>query len=117
MIVAGLVALMVLGPSLLVHGLVWLARRRRPVPTALPDTASVAVLIVARDEEDRVLDALAAAREVVPSANVHLVANGSADRTAALAHRLGAEVVETLGTLSTTGAVAAGVQACRLPER
>jgi hypothetical protein len=118
MIVAGLVALLVIGPSLLVHGLVWLARRHlRPAPARPADPATVAILIVARDEEDRVLDALAAAREAVPAANVHLVSNGSADDTAGLASRLGAEVVETPAALSTAGAVAAGLRAFRLPDR
>src|SRR4051812_20400720 len=120
MIVAGLVALLVVGPSLLVHGLVRLARHRlRPAPTRPidPATAGVAILIVAHDEADKVLDALAAAREVVPNQNVHLVSNGSADGTAELAHRLGAEVVETLGKLTTAGAAAAGAQAFRLVER
>jgi hypothetical protein len=120
MIIAGLVALVVVGPSLIVHGLVWLARRRlRPAPARAvdPETAGVAILIVAQDEEDRVLDALAAAREVVPAANVHLVSNGSSDGTAELAHRLGAEVVETFGTLTTSAATAAGVQAFRLLDR
>ena len=120
MIVAGLVALLVVGPSLLVHGLVWLARRRlRPAPARPvdPETAGVAILIVAHDEADRVLDALAAAREVVPAQNVHLVSNGSADGTAEIAHRLGAEVVETMGKLTTAGAAAAGIQAFRLLDR
>ena len=120
MIVAGVVALLVVGPSLLVHGLVWLARRGlRPAPARPvdPATAGVAILIVAHDEADRVLDALAAAREVVPEQNVHLVSNGSADGTAELAHRLGAEVVETMGRLTTAGAAAAGIQAFRLLDR
>ncbi len=120
MIAAGLIAFVVIGPSLLVHGLVWLARRRlRPAPTRPvdPRTAGVAILIVAHDEEDRVLDALAAARDVVPEANVHLVSNGSTDNTAELAHRLGAQVVETLGLLSTAGAAAAGMQAFHLLDR
>ncbi|MGH3877466.1 MAG: glycosyltransferase [Actinophytocola sp.] len=120
MIVAGLVAALVVGPSLLVHGLIWLTRRRlRPAPARPVDleTAGVAVLIVAQDESDRVLDALAAAREVVPAEHVHLVSNGSSDGTADLAHRLGAQVVETLGTLTTTGAVTAGIQAFHLLDR
>ncbi|HEV7651948.1 MAG TPA: glycosyltransferase [Actinophytocola sp.] len=120
MIVGGVVALLVVGPALLVHGLVWLARRRlRPAPARPvdPGTAGVAILIVAHDEADRVLDALAAAREVVPDQNVHLVSNSSADGTAELAHRLGAEVVETMGRLTTAGAAAAGVQAFRLLDR
>jgi hypothetical protein len=120
MIIAGLLALVVVGPGRLGHGLIWLARRRlRPAPARQvdPETAGVAILIVAQDEEDRVLDALAAAREVVPAANVHLVSNGSSDGTAELSHRLGAEVVETFGTLTTGAATAAGVQAFRLLDR
>lgn len=120
MTVAGLVALIVIGPSLLVHGMVWLARRRRrpaPARPVDPATAGVAILVVAHDEEDRILDALATARAVVPAENVHLVSNGSTDGTAGLAHRLGAEVVETLGTLTTAGAVAAGVHAFHLLDR
>jgi hypothetical protein len=120
MIVVGLVAIMVVGPSLVVHALVWLARRRlrlAPARPVDPATAGVAILIVAHDQEDRVLDALDAARQVVPSQNVHVVSNGSTDGTAELAHRLGAEVVETLGTLTTPAATAAGVQAFRLLDR
>ncbi|MGH3760758.1 glycosyltransferase, partial [Actinophytocola sp.] len=120
MIIAGLVAITVVGPSLVVHGVIWLARKRlRPAPARPvdPETAGVAILIVAHDDEDRVLDALDAARDAVPAANVHLVSNGSTDGTAELAHRLGAEVVETLGTLTTAGAMAAGVRAFRLLDR
>ncbi len=120
MIIAGLVALVVVGPALAVHGLAWLARgHRRPAPPRPggPGAGDVAILLVAHDDEDRILDALAAARAVVPASNVHLVSNGSTDGTADLAHRLGAQVVETFGTLPPAGAAAAGVHAFHLLDR
>ena len=132
MITAGVLALLVVTPSLLVHLVLRLLRGWRedrvefPVaPTSVPTTAppaeptsaDVAILIVARDREDRVVGAIEAASRVVPEANVFLVSNGSSDRTAELANELGAQVVETLGSLTATGAAGAGLQAFRLLER
>jgi MFS family permease len=119
-IAAGIVALVVLGPSLLVHGVIWLLRKRlRPAPARPvdPATARVGILIVARDEVDRILDAVIAARELVPAGHVYVVSNGSTDGTAEEAERLGADVVETIRPLTTAAATAAGIQAFRLQDR
>jgi biofilm PGA synthesis N-glycosyltransferase PgaC len=113
-IVAGLVAVVVFGVGLLVHGVVRLVRGTGVVVGAAP-AGDVAILLVARDRADRIGDAVAAAGRI--GAPVFVVSDGSADSTAELAYEQGAEVVETLRPLGSGGSVLAGAQSFRLAER
>lgn len=129
MIAAGLLAAVVVGPSLLVHGAILLARRwaedRIELPTETapraqpppPNPADVGILIAAHDRAGAIAAAVAAAGRVVPRANVHVVSNGSTDRTAEVAREQGVDVVETFGELDPAGAVVAGLQAFQLAQR
>jgi glycosyltransferase involved in cell wall biosynthesis len=53
------------------------------------------VIVTARDEADRIQQTIAAVHEAFPGARVLLAESGSRDGTAALAARVGAEVVPT----------------------
>lgn len=114
MIVAGLVAVVVFGVGLVVHGVIRLVRRTRVAVGAAPD-GDVAILLVARDRADRIGDAVTAARQL--GAAVFVVSDASTDQTAALAYEHGAEVVETLRPLGPGGSVLAGTQSFLLAER
>ncbi|MFD9738406.1 glycosyltransferase [Umezawaea sp. NPDC059074] len=112
-------ALLVLGVTLTVCGVLALVRRARPSPDGATGSGpgDVAVLIAAHDQEDLVGRAVAAAARMVPLANVHLVSDDSSDRTAELAREYGIQVAETVGTLGRAGAFDAGIQAFRLVDR
>ncbi|PRY38771.1 glycosyltransferase [Umezawaea tangerina] len=122
MIAVLLLALLVLGVSLALSGAAALVRGPGRAPAA-PDTPfrsdarDVAVLIAAHDQEHLVGPALEAAARLVPPANVHLVSDDSADRTAEVARATGAQVAETVGRLGRSGAFDAGIQAFRLVDR
>lgn len=114
MIVAGLVAVVVFGVGLIIHGVVRLVRGAGAKTGDAP-AGDVAILLVARDRADRIGDAVAAAGRIgVP---VFVVSDGSADPTAELAYERGAEVVETLRPLGPGRSVLAGVRSFRLAER
>jgi hypothetical protein len=113
-IVAGLVAVVVFGVGLIIHGAVRLVRRTGVTAGDAP-AGDVAILLVARDRADRIGDAVAAAGRI--GAPVFVVSDGSADPTAELAYERGAEVVETLRPLGPGRSVLAGVQSFRLAER
>jgi hypothetical protein len=113
-IVAGLVAVVVFGVGLIIHGAVRLVRGTGARTGDAP-AGGVAILLVARDRADRIGDAVAAAGRIgVP---VFVVSDGSADPTAELAYERGAEVVETLRPLGPGRSVLAGVRSFRLAER
>lgn len=114
MIVAGLVAVVVFGVGLIIHGAVRLVRGTGVRAGDAP-AGTVAILLVARDRADRIGDAVAAAGRT--GAAVFVVSDGSLDATAALANDGGAEVVETLRPLGPGRSALAGVRAFRLAER
>ncbi|MFC0069224.1 glycosyltransferase, partial [Umezawaea endophytica] len=117
-----LVALLVLGLTPTLHGVIALVRGRRSTADAVsgtfvPDPGSVAVLIAAHDEADRIADTIRMAARLVPLENVHVVSDDSTDRTADVARGCGVQVAETVGRLGRAAAVESAVQAFRLVDR
>jgi glycosyl transferase family 2 len=88
-----------------------------PAVSIEPDTPQAAparvVIVTARDEADRIVATIEAAREAFPGARVVVAESGSRDATSVLAERAGAEVVRTdnrrrgKGASATTAARAA----------
>jgi hypothetical protein len=115
MIVAGLVAVVVFGVGLIIHGL---GRRVRATGVRAGDAPAgdVAILIVARDRADRIGEAVAAAGTLGANA-VFVVSDASTDATAEFAYDHGAEVVETLRPLGPGRSLLAGLQSFRLADR
>jgi len=77
----------------------------------------VAVLIAAHNEELVIDQTLAAIMELVPLASVHVVSDGSTDRTAQVARRTGANVIETKENLGKAGALQEAIQRFGLLDR
>ncbi len=99
-----------------------------PLPAALAQPASpamvqtmtvrdVAVLIAAHNEELVIDQTLAAIMELVPLASVHVVSDGSTDRTVEVARRTGANVIETKENLGKAGALQEAIQRFGLLDR
>jgi poly-beta-1,6-N-acetyl-D-glucosamine synthase len=99
-----------------------------PLPAALSQPAApamaqpmtvrdVAVLIAAHNEELVIDQTLAAIMELVPLASVHVVSDGSTDRTVEVARRTGANVIETKENLGKAGALQEAIQRFGLLDR
>lgn len=69
-------------------------------------SADVAVLVPAHNEELTIGATLKSAMRLVPVSNIHVIADGCSDDTAAIAHRYGANVL----TLSPAHGKAAGIE-------
>ncbi|MGH3573942.1 MAG: glycosyltransferase, partial [Pseudonocardiaceae bacterium] len=78
-----------------------LGLRRGPSMTV----QDVAVLIPAHNEELVIEASIAAIVALVPRGNVHVVSDGSTDRTAELARRTGVNVIETRTNVGKAGAL------------
>lgn len=89
-------------------------RPRRPGALGVDD---VAVLIAAHNEEVVISESLRAITALVPARNVHVVSDGSTDRTVELARRAGVHVVGTEGNLGKAGALQVGIRRFRLVRR
>ncbi|WP_160897375.1 glycosyltransferase [Microbacterium sp. TL13] len=120
-----LVAVCTIGVSTLVWGTVALGRlacERRPRPSLLAPSmyfrsTEVAVLIAAHDEELVIADAVRAARALVPARNVFVVSDGSGDATVERARDAGASVWDLFPNRGKAGAIRAGLERFRIPER
>ena len=120
-----LVAVCTIGLSTLVWGTVAVGRliaERRPAPGLLAPSmffrpTEVAVLIAAHDEELVIADAVAAARALVPARNVFVVSDGSSDATVNRARDAGATAWDLVPNRGKAGAIRAGLQRFRIPER
>jgi biofilm PGA synthesis N-glycosyltransferase PgaC len=77
----------------------------------------VAVLIAAHNEALVIEQSLEAIMEQVPLANVHVVSDGSTDRTVEVARRAGANVIETQENLGKAGALHEAIQRFGLLDR
>jgi glycosyltransferase involved in cell wall biosynthesis len=66
--------------------------------------AEIAVVVAARNEEERLADTLAALREAFPNARVIVADDASTDRTPAIARESGAELVRSEKRLGKGGA-------------
>ena len=124
-VVAVVVAVCTVGVSTLVWGTVglWrLAAERRRVPGLLVPSMfyrpeEVAVLIAAHNEEPVIGDAVAAARGLVPARNVFVVSDGSDDATVERSRAAGATTWDLTPNRGKAGAIRAGVERFRIPER
>lgn len=112
-----ILAAIIVGVNGLLWGLVGLGRyaasRVRPVrPTGTPSSVAVdrvAVLIAARDEELVIENSIASACAQVEPAQVFVASDGSTDATAAVARRMGANVVELIPNRGKAAALAAAI--------
>ena len=94
----------------------WRPRRRAPAPVNLA-VDDVAVLIPAHNEEKVIVDSLNAITSLVPRQNVHVVSDGSTDRTVELARRCGVHVITTPTNIGKAGALQQAIRRFRLVER
>ncbi|GAA2775874.1 glycosyltransferase family 2 protein [Saccharopolyspora taberi] len=94
----------------------WWARRAAPAPVHL-GVDDVAVLIPAHNEEKVIVDSLNAITSLVPRRNVHVVSDGSTDRTVELARRCGVHVITTPTNIGKAGALQQAIRRFRLVER
>lgn len=96
-------------------------RNRRAGSAAAPgdhlDVGDVAVLIAAHNEEPVIEASIAAITGLVPAANVHVVSDGSTDRTVELAAGCGVHVITTASNVGKAGALQAGINRFELVRR
>ena len=91
-------------------------RRRKPVtPRFEPD--DVAVIMAAHNEEAVLADSLRAASALLPLDQIHVISDGSSDRTVEIARRFGVHVMDLQPNRGKAGALAAGIEYFRLIER
>jgi cellulose synthase/poly-beta-1,6-N-acetylglucosamine synthase-like glycosyltransferase len=90
-----------------------------PVPGAAQrmTVQDVAVLIAAHNEAMVIEQSLHAIMELVPPGNVHVVSDGSTDRTVDVARRAGVNVIETKENLGKAGALHEAIQRFGLLDR
>ncbi|WIX79344.1 glycosyltransferase family 2 protein [Amycolatopsis carbonis] len=132
MIPLWLLAIFVFGVNFTLWGTAGLARalenrvrpprppRPSPVPRARPahvHRSRVAVLMAAHNEEVVIGESLAAITRLVPASNVHVVSDGSTDRTVELALACGVNVTETPSNVGKAGALEEGVRHFSLATR
>lgn len=86
----------------------------RPTHLGIED---VAVLIAAHDEETVIVDSLEAITALVPGKNVHVVSDGSTDRTVEIAGSTGVNVISTETNVGKAGALQVGIRRFRLVDR
>jgi poly-beta-1,6-N-acetyl-D-glucosamine synthase len=89
----------------------------RAGPAETMTAAQVAVLIAAHNEELVIDQTLTAIMELVPLASVHVVSDGSTDRTVEVARRAGANVIETKENLGKAGALQEAIERFGLLDR
>jgi cellulose synthase/poly-beta-1,6-N-acetylglucosamine synthase-like glycosyltransferase len=84
-------------------------------PTLSP--ADVAVLIPAHNEEPVIAATIDSVLRLVPAQNVHVVADGCTDATAAVARACGVEVLELTPGRGKAGGIEAAITQFDLPDR
>ncbi|MFC5994830.1 glycosyltransferase [Pseudonocardia hispaniensis] len=120
--------ILVIGVNFVLWGTIGLLRvleegwtRRRP--SRRGDVASrvgvtdVAVLMAAHNEETVIADSLEAIAKLVPRNQIHVVSDGSTDRTVALARAAGAAVIETAGNVGKASALREAIERFELVDR
>ncbi|MCX2729997.1 glycosyltransferase family 2 protein [Saccharopolyspora sp. NFXS83] len=89
-------------------------RLRRATNLELTD---VAVLIAAHNEELVIRESLRAITALIPLKQVHVVSDGSSDRTVEFARRAGVNVISTEENVGKAGALQVGIRRFRLVRR
>ncbi|MFI0466691.1 glycosyltransferase family 2 protein [Saccharopolyspora sp. 5N102] len=89
-------------------------RRARPVRLGVAD---VAVLMAAHNEERVIVDSIRAITALVPPENVHVVSDGSTDRTVELAEATGVNVISTTRNVGKAGALQEAIRRFGLVDR
>ncbi|MFN3950008.1 glycosyltransferase family 2 protein [Microbacterium sp.] len=120
-----LVAVATVGVSTLVWGFIAVVRliaEQRPAhgllqPSMFYRADDVAVLIAAHNEGLVIAETVAAARRLVPAHNVFVVSDGSTDDTVARASVAGARAFALVPNRGKAGAIRAGLEHFRIPER
>jgi poly-beta-1,6-N-acetyl-D-glucosamine synthase len=77
----------------------------------------VAVLMPAHNEEPVIVDSIQAITSLVPPENVHVVSDGSTDRTVELARSCGVHVISTARNLGKAGALQEAIRRFQLVDR
>jgi cellulose synthase/poly-beta-1,6-N-acetylglucosamine synthase-like glycosyltransferase len=77
----------------------------------------VAVLVAAHNEELVIAETISAASHLVNVENIHIISDGSKDRTAQVARAAGANVLELNPNRGKAGALAAGIEHFKLCDR
>lgn len=88
-----------------------------PVEPCSLSVGQVAVLMAAHNEELVIEDSLAAIVQLVPRENVHVVSDGSTDRTVELATACGVNVISTSQNIGKAGALQEGIDRFGIVER
>ncbi len=86
-------------------------------PVPVPDLSQVAVLMPAHDEEVVITESLSAITALVPPEQVHVVSDGSTDRTVELAEAMGVNVLATATNVGKAGALEEAIGRFGLVER
>ena len=89
--------------------------RRNPGNAIRPP--GVAVLVAAHNEELVIAETISAASHLVNVENIHIISDGSKDRTAEVARAAGANVLELNPNRGKAGALAAGIEHFKLCDR
>lgn len=94
------------------------ARLRPKVETAARfHPEDVAILMAAHNEEAVLTDSLRAAAALLPPSQIHVVSDGSKDRTVELARAMGVKVLDLQPNRGKAGALAVGIEHFALMER
>lgn len=88
-----------------------------PARPATPTVDQVAVLMAAHNEELVIEDSLNAIVQLLPLENVHVVSDGSSDRTVELAEAMGVNVISTRSNIGKAGALQEGIERFGIVER
>jgi cellulose synthase/poly-beta-1,6-N-acetylglucosamine synthase-like glycosyltransferase len=83
-------------------------RRDRRAPKRFQDK-DVAILMAAHNEEPVLADALRSAASLLPPDQIHVVSDGSSDRTVAIAQELGVNVLDLQPNRGKAGALVAAI--------
>ncbi|MBB5157833.1 glycosyltransferase family 2 protein [Saccharopolyspora phatthalungensis] len=86
-------------------------------PPRRPGVEDVAVLMAAHNEETVIVDSIQAITALVPPENVHVVSDGSTDRTVELAQGCGVNVISTARNVGKAGALQEAIRRFDLAGR
>lgn len=99
------------------HVVVGRDRQHRHHPPTRVGVADVAVLMPAHNEERVIVDSIQAITALVPPENVHVVSDGSTDRTVELAEECGVHVISTARNVGKAGALQEAIRRFGLVDR